>query len=123
MQTEPYFAMTTPPPHAEDAYLAYTTRQQKLRGLITSRGEPITPMTEYSELDPSVRKLVDYLYEHDDLAISVRDAQRTGYPNMKQLFIDVDMLKDHGIVDVVIHNQKRVVFLTAKGERIVDDAY
>lgn len=123
MTPQPYFSMTNPPAYAEDVYFEYTMRQQRLRGLITSRGEPITPMTEYSELDPSVRKLVDYLYEHDDLAISVRDAQRTGYPNMKQLWIDVDLLKDNGIVDVVVHNQQKVVFLTAKGERMVDDAY
>lgn len=121
MQTEPYFSMPSPPAHAEDHILAYTTAQQRSLGRITSRGEPITPLTEYTELDPSVRKLVDYLYENTELAITVPDAQRIGHPNTKQLWLDVDFLVDHGIVDVVIHNQQRVVFLTARGEGLVDD--
>ena len=121
MTPQPYFSMPSPPAHAEDHIIAYTTAQQRSLGRITSRGEPITPLTEYTELDPSVRKLVDYLYDHTDLPITIPDAQRIGYPNTKQLWLDVDFLVDHGIVDVVIHNQQRVVFLTARGERLVDD--
>lgn len=118
---QPYFSMPSPPHDAEDHLRAYTTAQQRSLGRITRQGEPITPLTEYTELDPSVRKLVDYLYENTELAITVADAQRTGHPNTKQLWLDVDFLVDHGIVEVVIHNQQRVVFLTAKGERVVDD--
>lgn len=145
MNSQPYFAMPSPPHNAEDHLRTYITAQQRALGRITKQGEPITPLTEYSDLDPSVRKLVDYLYDNTELAIGVsvikQDFSDVGFltfnqssdelqnlmkdmydtPNLKQLQIDVDFLIDHGIVEVVIHKQQRVVFLTAKGEGIVDD--
>lgn len=139
MKPEPYFAQTMPPLHAEEHLTRYCLDQQRKLGRITQSGEPITPVSEYSDLDPSVRRLVDYLYEHDELVIDINairhnysavgliqpdaaDPSRSlGSPNLKQLWVDINWLKDHGIIDVVIHKGKRVAFLTARGERLVDD--
>ena len=84
--TEPYFAMTTPPPNAESKLLDYLTKQQRSLGLLSPiTGLPVSLITEYSELSPSVKRVVDYLYEHDDCTLDVTGVQKIGGANLKQV--------------------------------------
>ena len=121
--TEPYFAMTTPPPNAESKLLDYLTKQQRSLGLLSPiTGLPVSLITEYSELSPSVKRVVDYLYEHDDCTLDVTGVQKIGGANLKQLWIDIEWLIDQNIIKLVIHDFQRVIFLTKRGEEIYDES-
>lgn len=118
--TEPYFAMTTPPPEAQSRLLSYLTKQQRDLGLLSPiTGLPVSLITEYSELSPSVKRVVDYLYEHDDCTLDVSGVTKIGGANLKQLNIDIEWLIDQNIIALVIHNYERVIFLTKRGEEMV----
>lgn len=120
MVVEPYFAMTTPPPEAQSRLLNYLTKQQRDRGLLSHiTGLPVSLITEYSELSPSVKRVVDYLYEHDDCTLDVNGVAKIGGANLKQLNIDIEWLIDQNIIALVIHNYERVIFLTKRGEEMV----
>lgn len=120
--TKPYFAMTTPPQDAESSFLAYTTSQQRNLGRLSPiTGLPVALITEYDELSPSVRRVVDYLYKHNDCTLDIKGCASIGGANTKQLWIDIEWLIDQGIVSLVVHNCERVIFLTPKGEGIYDE--
>lgn len=120
MDTEPYFAMTNPPPEAQSRLLSYITKQQRDRGLLSPiTGLPVSLITEYSELSPSVKRVVDYLYEHTDCTLDVAGVQKIGGANLKQLNIDIEWLIDQNIVTLVINNSSKVIFLTKRGEEMV----
>lgn len=120
--TQPYFAMTQPPPEAEQHLLEYTTAQQYNLGRLSPiTGLPVCLITEYSELAPSVKRVVDYLYDNDDCTLDVAGCRLIGGANTKQLNIDIEWLLEQGLIGLDISDHKKVIFLTPKGEDVYDE--
>ena len=110
------------PDNAEDDFLsAVTSQQYNLWRLSPITGLPVSLITEYSELAPSVKRVVDYMYEHDDCTLDVSGCLKIGGANTKQLNIDIEWLLEQGIVGLDIHKGNKVIFLTPKGEELVDE--
>lgn len=122
MTTYPYFAMTAPPPDAEAHLLAYITAQQRNMGRLSPiTGLPVSLISEYDDLAPSVKRVVDYLYENTECALNLTGCRKIGGANLKQLWIDIEWLLEQGIVQIEIKDYNRVIFLTPRGEDIVDE--
>lgn len=122
--TQPYFAMTSPPQDAETHLLAHIMKQQRDLGRIsTLTGQPVALISEYDDLAPSVKRVVDYLYDHPQMqcTLDVKGCRLIGGANTKQLNIDIEWLIEQGLVQLVIHDYKRVIFLTTKAEELVDE--
>lgn len=108
--------------HNEDELREALLAQERALGRISKySGWPVTLLPEYEDLDRSVRRLVDYLYEHDELTIDQKGVSLVGTPNLTQLHIDIQFLVEHGVCDAFVHNGKRYVVLTKYGEELVDD--
>lgn len=122
MTVAPYFAMQSPPPQAEQHLLEYTTAQQYNLGRLSPiTGLPVSLISEYEELAPSVKRVVDYLYDNDDCTLDVAGCRLIGGANTKQLNIDIEWLLEQGIVGLDIHKGNKVIFLTPKGEELCNE--
>src|SRR5690606_14598873 len=115
-----YFAMETPPPHAEFVMREAIYKAQASLGRMSRSRRPQTLVQEMEELDPSVKRVLMYLYDNDELTIDRAGVAKCGAPNKVQLRLDLDWLIDQGLADATIHKGKVVAFITPRGEDIVD---
>lgn len=115
-----FFAMETPPPHAEFVMREAIYKSQASLGRMSRSRRPQTLVQEMEELDPSVKRVLMYLYDNDELTIDRAGVAKCGAPNKVQLRLDLDWLMDQGLADATIHKGKVVAFITPRGEDIVD---
>jgi len=115
-----YFAQVTPPPHAEFVMREAIYKAQASLGRMSRSRRPQTLVQEMEELDPSVKRVLMYLYDNDELTIDRAGVAKCGAPNKVQLRLDLDWLIDQGLADATIHKGKVVAFITPRGEDIVD---
>ena len=117
-----YFAQTHPPSHAEFLLREAVLKDQRSNGLISASGKPQTLVREWEEIDPSVGRVLTYLYDNTHVHISKAGALECGLPNVTQLRVDLRWLIDQGLVGATIHKGKEVAFITPRGEDIIDDS-
>ncbi len=115
-----FFNMETPPPHAEFLLREAIYKQQDALGRMSRSRKPQTLVQEMEELDPSVKRVLMYLYDNAELTIDRSGVQAVGSPNKVQLMLDLDWLIDQRLAGATIHKGKQKAFITPRGEDLID---